>query len=228
MKQLVLDMGLQALPQLERYLAGPNDAALAHLRLWSSNQLRTPVPTYLWGDSGSGKTYLLHAVKNALHEQGEQVGWLDATAHHDAVFDPHCSAILLDDVHRYNEAQQAVAFRWFVEALSPLHGAPRWVLATGAVPPTDLQMRDDLRTRLGWGHVFALQVLGENERRAVLRQEADARGVPLSDEVIAYMLTRFSRDLSSLLELLDHLDQYALQTQRAITVPLIRSMLENQ
>jgi DnaA family protein len=42
-----------------------------------------------------------------------------------------------------------------------------------------------------------------------------------------YTLRRFSRDLGSLLALLDELDRYALQTQRAITIPLIRSMLEN-
>jgi DnaA family protein len=44
---------------------------------------------------------------------------------------------------------------------------------------------------------------------------------------MTYMLTRFSRDLSSLMSLLDHLDQFALQTQRAITIPLIKSMLES-
>jgi DnaA family protein len=90
-----------------------------------------------------------------------------------------------------------------------------------------LSLRDDLRTRLGWGHVFALQVLQEPERRAVLRQAADARGVFLSDEVMDFMLNRFSRDLASLMQLLDALDVYALQTQRAITIPLLKSMLED-
>jgi len=71
-------------------------------------------------------------------------------------------------------------------------------------------------------------VLGESERRAVLRQAADGRGVMLSDDVLDYMLHRFSRDLGSLMELLNQLDSYALQTQRAITIPLIRSMLENE
>jgi DnaA family protein len=41
-----------------------------------------------------------------------------------------------------------------------------------------------------------------------------------------FMLTRFSRDLGSLLELLDLIDEYALQTKRAITIPLIKSMME--
>ena len=52
-------------------------------------------------------------------------------------------------------------------------------------------------------------------------------GVFLSDEVMDYILTRFSRDLGSLMEFLDQLDHYALQTKRAITVPLIKSMMEN-
>jgi DnaA-homolog protein len=43
-----------------------------------------------------------------------------------------------------------------------------------------------------------------------------------------YMLTRFSRDLASLMQLLEQLDGYALRTQRAITIPLIKSMLENE
>jgi len=89
-----------------------------------------------------------------------------------------------------------------------------------------LHLREDLRTRLGWGHIFQLQVLNESERRAVLRQHADARGIFLSDEVMDFMLTRFSRDLSSLMQLLDQLDGYALQTQRAVTIPLLKSMLE--
>jgi DnaA family protein len=94
------------------------------------------------------------------------------------------------------------------------------------MPPSDLSLREDLRTRLGWGHIFQLQVLSEPERRAVLRQQADERGVFLSDEVMDFMLNRFSRDLSSLIQLLDQLDGYALQTQRAITIPLIKAMLE--
>ena len=65
-------------------------------------------------------------------------------------------------------------------------------------------------------------------KRGQLRRAADERGVFLSDEVMDIMLNRFSRDLSSLMLLLDQLDAYALRTQRAITIPLIKSMLENE
>jgi DnaA family protein len=132
--------------------------------------------------------------------------------------------VLLDDVQLFTAVQQHAAFNWFVNAQTHQRG----VLAAGLLPPADLVLREDLRTRLGWGHVFHLQVLGEPERRAVLRQEADARGVFLGDEVMDFMLTRFSRDLGSLMALLGQLDGYALQTKRAITIPLIKSMLENE
>lgn len=224
MKQIALDIGLARGATLANFCAGPNEAALAHLRLWAGSPTRSPVPTYLWGAGGSGKTHLLEAVAQALREQGAAAGWLDPSLHEPPEFDESWAVVLMDDVDRYTAVQQHAAFNWFVNAQTLQRG----VLAAGAVPPADLRLREDLRTRLGWGHVFHLQVLSEPERRAVLRQAADDRGVFLGDEVMDFMLTRFSRDLGSLMQLLDQLDGYALQTKRAITIPLIRSMLENR
>ena len=226
MKQIALDIGLASGPSLGNFLAGPNQSALQHLQLWVGNDKRSPVPTYVWGESGSGKTHLLRAAQAALRDQGCPVGWMDASVAEPTAFNEAWRVIILDDVHLYTAVQQHAAFNWFVNATTPSDGQQRWVLAAGNVPPSDLALREDLRTRLGWGHIFQLQVLSETERRAVLRQQADDRGVFLSDEVMDFMLNRFSRDLSSLIQLLDQLDGYALQTQRAITIPLIKAMLE--
>jgi DnaA family protein len=46
--------------------------------------------------------------------------------------------------------------------------------------------------------------------------------------VMDFILHRFSRDLGSLMQLLEHLDAYALQAQRAITIPLVKAMLESE
>ena len=224
MKQIALDIGLARGPTLDSFFAGPNEAALKHLQLWAGSPTRSPVPTYLWGAQGSGKTHLLEAVAQALREQGAQAGWLDPALHEPPPFNDNWAVVVMDDVHLYTAVQQHAAFNWFVNAQTQQRG----VLAAGALPPADLKLREDLRTRLGWGHVFQLHVLSEPERRAVLRQQADARGVFLGDEVMDFMLTRFSRDLGHLMDLLGQLDGYALQTKRAITIPLIKSMLENQ
>jgi DnaA family protein len=223
MKQIALDIGLATGPTLGSYFAGRNEPALRHLQLWAGSPTRSPVPTYLWGEGGSGKTHLLKAVEHSLREQGASAGWIDAAVHEPPEYNPAWSVVLLDDVHLFTAVQQHAAFNWFVNAQTHHRG----VLAAGLLPPADLKLREDLRTRLGWGHVFHLQVLDEPERRAVLRQEADARGVFLGDDVMDFMLTRFSRDLGSLVALLGQLDGYALQTKRAITIPLIKSMLEN-
>jgi DnaA family protein len=228
MKQIALDIGLASAPSFDNFFAGPNVAALRHLQLWAGNSLRSPVPTYLWGDAGSGKSHLLKAFAGVLCEQGAAVGWLDASVLEPPEFDERWVAVLMDDCHLYTAVQQQAAFNWFVNAMSAADGQPRCVLAAGALPPADLALREDLRTRLGWGHVFALHALTDAERRAVLRQEADARGFFLGDEAMDFILNRFSRDLGNLMQLLDQLDGYSLQTQRAITIPLIKSMLDNQ
>ena len=227
MKQIALDIGLASAPSFENFFAGPNEAALRHLQLWAGNSLRSPVPTYLWGVAGSGKSHLLKAFAEVLCDQGATVGWIDASVLEPPEFDERWVAVLMDDCHLYTAVQQQAAFNWFVNAMSAADGQPRCVLAAGALPPADLALREDLRTRLGWGHIFALHALTDAERRAVLRQEADARGIFLGDEAMDFILSRFSRDLGNLMQLLDQLDGYSLQTQRAITIPLIKSMLDN-
>ena len=118
MKQIALDIGLSAGPTLANFCAGPNTAALRHMEMWvgaksnSSNHVatRSPVPTYFWGPTGSGKSHLLKAAREALREQGGRVGWLDASVHEAPEFNESWAAVVLDDVHLYTAAQQHTAF----------------------------------------------------------------------------------------------------------------------
>lgn len=180
-------------------------------------------PLLLWGAPGSGKTHLLRAFAHALAAAGAACAYLSPTSDLPWELDPGWRAVLMDDCDGFDAARQQAAFGLFVQAQA--EGLP--VLAASHAPPVDLSLREDLRTRLAWGPVYALQPLAEPERRAVLRREADARGLFLADEVMDYMLVRFDRDLGSLMSLLNRLDQYALAEQRRLTVPLIRDMLKD-
>ena len=221
MQQIPLDIGLERTPDLAHYLPGPNEAALGQLRAWLGQVGgHNPVWLYFWGDSSSGKSHLLRATQHELALRGLRTGWMDASSPLQA-FDEGWSALLLDDVQHYDAAQQQQAFSWLAQAKA-LH-LP--ILAAGDVPPLALELREDLRNRLGWGLVQVLQLPDEAQTRAILRQEADARGIGLGEEVLDFMLRHFSRDLASLMELLDHIDGYALYAKRAVTVPLIKAML---
>jgi DnaA family protein len=220
MKQLPLPIVAAPTVAFDTFVAGANAAALQHLQQLDSGS----PPVFLWGPPGSGKTHLLRALAQQCQQRGERVGWFDPSARPPWSLEPDCSLLLLDGCDAYDDAQQRSAFALLIQAQSQ---RVAWV-AAARVPPVDLNVREDLRTRLGWGPVFALRCLPEEQARAVLRRESDRRGIFLSDEVMDYLLTRFSRDLSHLMTLLDRLDGFALAEHRSVSVPLLKKMLVEQ
>jgi DnaA family protein len=220
MKQLPLAIAGDATFTFDTFHAGVNSPALAQLRRLAPGG----PPVYVWGPSGSGKTHLLRAAAQQWQSQGGRAVWFNATAPLPWDVAEGATLVVFDDCSTYDEAQQHAAFAAFIEATA--RSAP--VVAAGCVPPVDLPLRDDLRSRLGWGYVFALQPLGEAESRAVLRREADRRGLFLSDDVMDYVLTRFARDMKHLMLQLDRLDVFSLANKRAITVPLLKQMLAEE
>jgi DnaA-homolog protein len=217
MRQIPLAIGVEATRTFDNFLPGANAPALAHLESLGAQA----APVYLWGASGSGKTHLLHGLVHRFESQGLRAGWFTGADAPPWPFDEAWALVVMDGCDTLDAEQQHAAFALFVEATTRL--VP--VVAAGRVPPVDLPLREDLRTRLGWGHVFAIQPLGEPEVRATLRREADRRGIFLSDEVMDYLLTRFARDLKHLMAQLDRLDEFSLSTKRTITVPLLKQML---
>jgi DnaA-homolog protein len=166
MKQIPLAIGVDPARTFETFLTGANSAAVAHLQAIGP----AAAPVYLWGPPGSGKTHLLQATAERWQSHGGRVVCFDPRQPLPWRPEEGMSLMVLDDCDELDGGQQQAAFALFIEATA--HGAP--VLAAGRVPPVDLPLRDDLRSRLGWGHVYALVPLTEEQTRAALRREADA------------------------------------------------------
>lgn len=230
MRQIPLDLGPDRLLGLDDFIDGSNVEVLAWLRSWPQVQGELS-PAYIWGPSGAGKTHLLRAMLERAHGMGFGTIWLNAqTCQMWDAPDPGMPTLaVIDDCECLPEDHQHLAFNLFIQSASAGMGeegsGPIFILAAGATPTVDLPVRDDLRTRLGWGLSFALTPLNEQGLRDALRHDAARRGMALNEDVVAYLLTRHSRDLGFLMGLLDRLDRYALAEHRLVTVPLLKQML---
>jgi DnaA family protein len=216
MKQLVLDLGADPAQSLETFQVGDN-AELAHLMHLFAERSSREHFAYLWGDTGAGKTHLLQALAAT---PGSRYIAADAPDS-EFVYSPETSLYLLDDCDRLSAAAQIDAFALFNQIRE--HGA--YMVSTGPVPPAVLPVREDLRTRMGWGLIYQIHGLSDDEKIAALTHAAEARGLTLSASVLPYLLSHFRRDMRSLSTMLDALDQYSLETQRPVTLPLLRDLL---
>jgi DnaA family protein len=196
-RQLPLEISPPHEPRFDNYLAGANAEALASVRALAAGTFSEPI-VYLWGESGCGRSHLLRAARR-----------------------DNPGLVLADDVESLDaHAQQAL----FVAINTAREGGAA-VLASGSAPPAQLKLRDDLRTRLAWGLVYQLKALTDEQKAVHLRAEAGRRGLDLSEEVVAYLLARAPRDLSTLNYILDRLDHHSLARQRPLTIPFVREAL---
>jgi DnaA family protein len=216
MKQLVLDLGADPAHSLDTFQVGAN-AELAHLMHQFAQRTSREHFCYLWGETGAGKTHLLQALAATAGSRYIPPG----AGEEQFVHAPEVSLYLLDDVERLPPARQVDAFALFNQIRE--NGA--YMVCTGPVPPAVLPVREDLRTRMGWGLVYQIHGLSDDEKIAALTQAAEARGLTLSASVLPYLLSHFKRDMRSLATMLDALDQYSLETQRPVTLPLLRDLL---
>lgn len=217
MRQLLLDLMPESPPSLANFVGDGNEEALAALADWFSG----PQPLFLlWGEAGSGKSHLLQA--SGLHYVDGAQDPLLAGAPTEA------EGLAVDNVQALAEAGQIALFNHFNRLrLAVENGRPGKLLVASDQPPAALQLREDLRTRLGSALIFRLRPLSDEEKLAALAAQAADRGLKLSREALTYLMNRSSRDMRTLAALLAALDRYSLEHKRPITLPLLREVLQH-
>jgi len=249
MKQVTLDLARAPTASFEHFYAGPNAKLLEILQDAVARWVRLGAPNaggpassapllqsvVLCGDRGSGKTHLLNACAHLAQTHGiDVVHWQVQSSQSpqdpfalstEFEFKASWRMMVIDDVHLMSEQDQATAFNWFVNAFAPGDHATRMVIMSSDQQVGSLAIREDLRTRMAQGLCLELKTLDEQACRTVLIEQARLRGLVLKADVLDFMMARFSRDLTNLVGWLDQLDAFSLQTQRAITIPLIKDML---
>jgi DnaA-homolog protein len=202
MKQLLLDIQPDTLPSIANFVAGRNAEALHSL--YQALQIGAESRfIYFWGSQGSGKTHLLKAAQALA--KGSNI-----------------NLVIADDVNLLNEEAQIALF----DAYNQTRATNGVLLAAGNASPSQMNLRDDLATRLAWGLTYQLHPLTDEEKAKALQSHALERGMKLPDEVVDYCLRHLRRDLPSLMAILDALDEWSLTEKRPVTVPLLKKLLQ--
>lgn len=219
-RQLILDWAQEAPLAFDNFLVGVNAELVAHLRSLAAGTFGD-ASLLVWGAAGAGKTHLLAATLRSAGGMGRPTGLLDAN---DGADVPIAAGGLyaLDDIDRLGAAAQGRLFTLYNACRD--EGAQ--LLLAARNPPAQAPLRDDVRTRAGWGLVLELKALSDERKPDALSAYARAQGFRLSREVIEFLLTRQRRDMGTLLATLRALDRYALSTKRQVTIPLVKELLQ--
>lgn len=221
MKQLPLEI-VPSPPTLSNFVPGRNSELLQTLcNILVGREDERFV--YLWGGPGCGKSHLLQGVAGACRCNKMNTIYFacDESTPFTGANDADC--VIVDDVDRLGATAQIGLFHLY----NRLRDEGRaFLLVSGSVAPAQLKLREDLVTRLGWGLVYEVHELTDEEKMEAMKSNASRRGLALSQEVCDYLLRHERRDLTSLMAKLDALDKYSLASQRKITVPLVRELLQ--
>ncbi len=216
MKQLVLDLALPEPEPFTDFAPGENAELLFQLGEWAA-----PVPhvrfIYLWGDAGAGKSHLLAAAARRSHAL-----LIDASRERlPEDVDPDVQ-LAVDNVEALDREGQERLFAHF----NTLRAGSGGLLASGSLPPMLLPILPDLATRLGWGLVYQLRPLSDTDKAAALQARARQLGFELAGEQADYLLRHAPRDLATLYALLAQANELALSKRKAVTIGLLREILQ--
>lgn len=196
MKQLLLDIQPAPPQTLDNFVIGHNAEVLTNIQHLLDGSADASF-IYCWGLAGSGKSHLLNAAKNL-------------------------GAHIADDVHLLGDEAQIDLFNTY----NQLKASGGKLITAGLHAPSQMQLRDDLATRLAWGLVYQLQPLSDVEKTEALKNHATELGMRLPDEVIAYCLRYLRRDLPTLMSVLNALDEWSLTEKKPVSVPMLKKLLQ--
>ncbi|OOF36974.1 DnaA regulatory inactivator Hda [Rodentibacter heidelbergensis] len=185
---------------------------------------------YIWGTVGSGKSHLLRALSNQyLNEQRPAIYVpLNKSRYFSpAVLDnlEQQALVCLDDVDAVmGQAEWEIAI---FDLFNRIKASGQTLLIVSAsLSPSALKVQlPDLASRLKWGEIYQLSPLTDEQKLALLQQNAHQRGIELPTETAQFLLKRLNRDTHTLLQALEHLDKASLQAQRNLTIPFVKEIL---
>lgn len=219
-----------------------NRFAFAATQAVAGNPGKTWNPLFIHGDSGLGKTHLLHALAHAICEKqgGGRVAIVSSERYTNDFIDAlkkgtvdefrrkyrECSAFIVDDV-QFLAGKDRTAEEFF-HTFNELHDHHVQIVLSSDRSPKELKGLDDrLCSRFEWGMRVRIEPPEFETRAAILKKKAEVESIDLPDDVTDLLATHIRSNVRALEGALMRLAAFASLKQEPITVPLARDVLSD-
>lgn len=219
-----------------------NRFAFAATQAVAGNPGKTWNPLFVHGDSGLGKTHLLHALAHAIGEKqgGGRVAIVSSERYTNDFIDAlkkgtvdefrrkyrECSAFIVDDV-QFLAGKDRTAEEFF-HTFNELHDHHVQIVLSSDRSPKELKGLDDrLCSRFEWGMRVRIEPPEFETRAAILKKKAEVERISLPDDVTDLLATHIRSNVRALEGALMRLAAFASLKQEPITVPLARDILSD-
>ncbi|MFF2372066.1 chromosomal replication initiator protein DnaA [Agromyces sp. NPDC058110] len=199
-------------------------------------------PLFIYGDSGLGKTHLLHAIGHYAMSlyPGIRVRYVSSEEftndfinsianNRGSLFQQryrNIDILLIDDIQFLQgkaETQEA-----FFHTFNTLHDHNKQVVITSDVPPKHLTgFEDRMRSRFEWGLITDVQAPDLETRIAILRKKAQSERLQVPDEILEYMASKVSSNIRELEGTLIRVTAFASLNRTPVDMPLVQTVLKD-
>jgi len=170
-------------------------------------------PLFIWGESGLGKTHLLHAAGNYAQRlfPGMRVKYVSTEEFTNDFINSlrddrkvafkrsyrDIDILLVDDI-QFIEGKEGIQEEFF-HTFNTLHNANKQIVISSDRPPKQLAtLEDRLRTRFEWGLITDVQPPELETRIAILRKKAQMERLAVPDDVLELIASSIERNIREL------------------------------
>ena len=199
-------------------------------------------PLFIYGDSGLGKTHLLHAIGHYAKRlyPGIAVRYVNSEEFTNdfinSIRDDEGSSfkeiyrnvdmLLIDDIQFL--AGKEHTQEEFFHTFNALHNHEKQIVITSDLPPKQLTgFADRMRSRFEWGLITDVQPPELETRIAILRKKADADGTQAPPEVLEYIASHISTNIRELEGALIRVTAFASLNKQDVDLPLAELVLKD-
>ncbi|MXP67267.1 DnaA inactivator Hda [Pantoea sp. Aalb] len=187
---------------------------------------------YVWSREGGGRSHLLHAACAEMSSQGEAVGYVPLDKR--TWFVPevlvgmeYLALVCIDNIECIiGETEWEMAIFNLYNRILEI-GKNCLLMITSDRPPHQLNLDlPDLTSRLYWGQIYRLHPLSDEDKLQAMKLRAELRGFELSEDVGRFLLKRLDRQIRTLFNTLNRLDNASISAQRKLTIPFVKEVLK--